>query len=72
MCLPNLYVYHGAAVAKVGAVAAIAKVWKEAKYSHYLSLFFTPIAIESLGTLGPKSAAFLHELCHKIKSILGR
>ena len=41
MCLQTYMLaisYHGAAVAKVGAVAAIAKVWKEAKYLYYLSL----------------------------------
>ena len=48
-------------------MATIAKVRKEAKYSHLSQSFtLTPIAIESLGVLGLKSAAFLHELGHKI------
>ena len=54
-----------------GAVAAMAEE-KEVKYTTSLEHFsFAPVAIETLGAIGPKSLAFLKDLGRKIKHHTG-
>ena len=64
--------YRDIATANAGAVAAKAEDGKVAKY---LSLdpnhSFVPVAVETLGVIGPKSMAFLKDLSHRIKQRTG-
>ena len=60
--------YRPIAVTKTGGVAARAESQKEIKYHQLaLSYLFSPIAIESLGAVGPKSWNFLMDLGRRIK-----
>ena len=60
--------YRSIAVTKTGAIAARAESQKEIKYHQLaLSYLFSPIAIESLGAVGPKSWNFLVDLGRRIK-----
>ena len=60
--------YRSAATCGPGSVAALAESRKLSKYAHLSSsYFFCPIAIESLGALGTRSASVIHELGRKIR-----
>ena len=57
---------------RTGAVAAAAEERKVAKYmvlGHSHS--FTPVAIETLGAIGPKSLAFIRDLGYRMKQRTG-
>ena len=55
-------------VSKAGAVAARAESLNESKYRQLaLSYLFSPLAIESLGVIGPKSWNFLSDPGRGIK-----
>ena len=59
-------------VSKAGAVAARAESLKESKYQQLALLYlFSPLAIESLGAIGPKSWNFLTDLGRRIKRYSG-
>ena len=60
--------YRDMASIRTGAVAAAAEERKVAKYmtlGHSHS--FTPVAIETLGAIGPKSLAFIRDLGYRMK-----
>ena len=64
--------YRARATQEPGKVAATAEEWKSEKYrglppGHK----FSPIAIETLGAIGPKSLALLKDLGCRIRSELG-
>ena len=64
--------YSQTAVSGVGAVAAQAELRKVSKYSSLPpSVCFVPVAIESLGTCGPRTSAFLRDLGRRISSYTG-
>ena len=55
--------YSSLATRKAGAVADEAERRKRGKYSHLESSHhFTPMAVESLGALGPDAQSFLRDL----------
>ena len=55
-----------------GAVAAQAEERKCSKYSHFSSNhIFTPISIETSGSLGPKTRDFLKELSYRLRQASG-
>ena len=55
-----------------GAVAEMAEKKKESKYSHLThSYIFSPLAIESLGAMGPKSLALIRNLEDRIRNYSG-
>ena len=59
--------YGMSATSEPGAVAALAEVRKEAKYTSLCSTHvFTPVAIETSGVFDPKSLSFIHELGRRI------
>ena len=59
--------YRGMATSSTGAVAAAAEDRKQAKYANFSQGYsFTPVAIETLGAIGPKSLAFLKDLGRRI------
>ena len=58
------------AASKGGAVAANAEQRKHSKYSHLdRSLLFVPVAITTIGVLGPEANRFLHELAQRIVAV---
>ena len=58
------------AASKGGVVAANAEQRKHSKYSHLdRSLLFVPVAIETLGVLGPEANRFLYELAQCIAAV---
>ena len=62
------------ATSSTGAVAAAAAAEerKQAKYANLSQGYsFTPVAIETLGAIGPKSLAFLKDLGRRIFQQLG-
>ena len=63
--LAQLYRAH--ATRGPGAVAEMAEEMKEVKYNYLTRNYFVPVAIETLGTIGPKFLAFLKDLGRKIK-----
>ena len=59
--------YRGMATSSTGAVAAAAEDRKQAKYANLSQGYsFTPVAVETLGAIGPKSLAFVKELGRRI------
>ena len=59
--------YRSVAVSGTGSVAALAEAKKSSKYAHLSTSFsFFPVAIESLGALGPISWSFIKSLGQKI------
>ena len=53
---------------QAGAVAAEAEERKKLKYSSLNSSYiFIPVAVETLGVIGPDSLAFLHDLASRIR-----
>ena len=59
--------YRSDAVIAPGSVAARAERKKEAKYSQLSNMYkFIPIAIETLGAMGPKTRAFIKSLGKRI------
>ena len=59
--------YRHLATSAAGKVAAAAEDTKAAKYAHLGQAYrFTPVAIETMGALGPHTAAFLKELGRRI------
>ena len=64
--------YRDMASIRTGAVVAAAEERKVAKYmalGHSHS--FTPVAIETLGAIGPKSLAFIRDLGYTMKQRTG-
>ena len=60
-CPDTLALLHITLAASKGG--AVAEQRKHSKYSHLdCSLLFVPVAIETLGVLGPEDNRFLHEL----------
>ena len=60
--------YRSAALSGSGAVAALAESKKVSKYARLSPLYtFTPVAIESFGTLGPQSRSFIRSLGRQIR-----
>ena len=59
--------YRSVAVSGTGSVAALAEAKKSSKYAHLSTSFsFFPVAIESLGALGPLSRSFIKSLGQRI------
>ena len=59
--------YRGLATQSAGSVAGAAEERKVTKYSHLGSSYqFQPIAVETLGSLGPQSRVFVKELGRRI------
>ena len=59
--------YEMSATSEPGAVAALAEVRKEAKYTSLCSTHvLIPVAIETSGVFGPKSLSFIRELGRQI------
>ena len=64
--------YTSIASSKPGAAAAQAEERKCSKYSHLSSThIFTPISIETSGSLGPKTRDFLKELGYRLRQASG-
>ena len=64
--------YTSIASSKPGAVAAQAEERKCSKYSHLsLNHIFTPVSIETSGSLGPKTRHFLKELGCRLRQATG-
>ena len=60
------------AVATSGAGAVQAEERKCSKYCHLdVSHIFAPVAIETLGTFGPRTIEFLRELGHQLRLATG-
>ena len=69
---PDTFVpsYEMSATSEAGAVAVLAEVRKEAKYTSLCSThIFTPVAIETSGVFGPKSLSFIRELGRQIAHV---
>ena len=55
--------YIASAASEVGTVASQAEERKIMKYDHLdASLFFIPVAVETVGVFGPLTTAFFKEL----------
>ena len=64
--------YTSIASSKPGAVAAQAEERKCSKYSHLSSNhIFTPVSIETSGSLGPKTRDFFKELDYRLRQATG-
>ena len=64
--------YRSAALSGSGAAAALAESKKVSKYARLSpSYTFTPVAIESFGTLGPQSRSFVRSLGRRIRLYTG-
>ena len=62
------HTYEQISSREAGAVAAEAEGRKKLKYSSLnSSYFFMPVAVETLGVIGPDSLAFLHDLASRIR-----
>ena len=63
--------YRDMASIRTGAVAAAAEERKVAKWPWVVAIVslhsFTPVAIETLGAIGPKSLAFIRDLGYRMK-----
>ena len=71
---PDTYVpsYSAFATRKSGAVAAQAEERKCSKYCHLVSSHtFTAVAIETSGTIGPRTSEFLWELDRRLRQVTG-
>eukprot|EP00731_Ephydatia_muelleri_P021279 Em0013g1006a len=71
---PDTYApsYSTIAAQQAGAVAQQAEDKKTQKYKHLSSHhFFTPVAIETSGVYGPRTADFLKELGHQLRQVSG-
>lgn len=57
---------------EAGGAAAYAEEMKERKYSHLGNMyFFKPIAVETCGSIGPSSMAFLKRVGKCLKMVTG-
>ena len=64
--------YRPVVVTKTGAVAARTESKKESKYHHLArSYLLSPVAIESLRAIGPKSWNFMRDLGQRIRNYSG-
>ena len=64
--------YTTNATREAGAVAALAEERKKAKYQHLdASHYFVPITVETAGTFGPQTRAFLKDLGCRITRATG-
>ena len=64
--------YRTTAITSSNAVAAMAEDRKAIKYNHLtIHYVFMPVAIESLGALGPVSISFFKSLGHRIRTYPG-
>eukprot|EP00731_Ephydatia_muelleri_P014937 Em0008g657a len=62
--------YSTIAAQQAGAVGQQAEDKKAQKYKHLSSHhFFTPVAIETSGVYGPRTAGFLKELGHRLRQV---
>ncbi|KAL5502512.1 hypothetical protein EMCRGX_G009303 [Ephydatia muelleri] len=71
---PDTYApsYSTIATQQAGAVGQQAEDKKAQKYKHLSSHhFFTPVAIETSGVYGPRTADFLKELGHRLRQVSG-
>ena len=71
---PDTYApsYSTIAAQQAGAVGQQAEDKKAQKYKHLSSHhFFTPVAIETSGVYGPRTADFLKELGHRLRQVSG-
>ena len=60
--------YRSQATSGAGLVAALAEERKAVKYSHLSPTYlFTPVAMETMGAIGPESRAFLRELGRRVQ-----
>eukprot|EP00731_Ephydatia_muelleri_P014934 Em0008g654a len=69
---PDTYApsYSTIAAQQAGAVGQQAEDKKAQKYKHLSSHhFFTPVAIETSGVYGPRTAGFLKELGHRLRQV---
>ena len=61
-----------ASAREAGGAAALAEKDKARKYAHLdRSYIFQPLAVETIGSMGPDSLSFLHELGRRLKSATG-
>ena len=60
--------YEALATRAAGEVASAAEVRKLSKYQH-LDCHFVPIAIETLGSMGPRTLKFVKELGRKLRRV---
>ena len=63
--------YRVQATSGAGKVAELAEERKEQKYLLGPTYFFTPVAIETLGAIGPRSRVFLRELGRRVRNESG-
>ena len=64
--------YEPRATREAGAVAAEAEHRKRQKYANLDgNHFFVPVAVETLGVIGPESESFLRDLAHKVMEATG-
>ena len=60
--------YRSQVMSGAGLVAALAEERKAVKYSHLAPTYlFTPVAMETMGAIGPESRAFLRELGRRVQ-----
>ena len=59
------------ATSGAGKVAELAEERKDQKYLIGPTYFFTPVAIETLGAIGPRSRGFLRELGRRVRNESG-
>ena len=61
-----------ASAREAGGAAALAEKDKPRKYAHRdRSYIFQPLAVETIGSMGPDSLSFLRELGHRLNSATG-
>ena len=64
--------YEPLATREAGAVAAEAEHGKRQKYANLDgNHFFVPVAVETLGVIGPESESFLRDLARKVMEATG-
>ena len=64
--------YEPLATREAGAVAAEAEQHKRQKYTNLDgNHFFVPVAVETLGVIGPESESFLRDLTRKVMEATG-
>ena len=64
--------YSSIATREAAAVAAMAEERKAVKYVSLSSTYtFTPVAIETSGVFGPRTATFLKDLGHRLAQVTG-
>ena len=72
--MPDTYApsYSSIATREAAAAAAMAEERKAVKYVSLSSTYaFTPVAIETSGVFGPRTATFLKDLGHRLAQVTG-